>query len=396
MRPFGPISPAIAATQSPPVMEARRWAAEISPPANKPLINLSQAAPMEPPPEGLRDVMAEAIRSQPMAHVYGPSLGRPELREALAGRWSADYGGPISSNQVAITAGCNMAFAAVMNTLAQPGDAVILPLPWYFNHKMWLDMASVQTQALPTDARLLPDPDEAEALITAKTCAIVLVTPNNPTGVEYPPALIARFFDLAQKHGIALVIDETYRDFGSEPADAEGWPHRLFEHPDWDSTLIHLYSFSKAYRMTGHRLGAVVAAEGRLRELEKFLDTVQICAPQIAQIGALWGLENLGDWLRGERLEVLRRRTALEDGFAALDGWSLSGVGAYFGYARHPFDAPSEVVSKRLLAEAGLLTLPGSMFAPEGDASARAHVRFAYANATTDVLGTVFERLSSL
>jgi aspartate/methionine/tyrosine aminotransferase len=80
--------------------------------------------------------------------------------------------------------------------------------------------------------------------------------------------------------------------------------------PDWDDTLIHLYSFSKAYRLTGHRVGAMVASEARLAEVEKFLDTVAICPPQVGQIAALWGMRNLGQWLAGERDEILARRAA--------------------------------------------------------------------------------------
>ena len=135
----------------------------------------------------------------------------------------------------------------------------------------------------------------------------MLVTPNNPGGVEYPAETLAAFRDLARAHGLALIVDETYRDFDSRT----GRPHDLFTDPDWPDTLIQLYSFSKAYRLTGHRVGAVVASEARLAEVEKFLDTVAICPSQLGQIGALWGMQNLGQWLAGERAEILARRAAM-------------------------------------------------------------------------------------
>ena len=355
---------------------------------------LSQAAPMNPPPEGLRQAMADAILNQPAAHVYGPALGLPALRETLAMQWASDYGGSIWPENVAITAGCNMAFTSAISTLAGAGDAVMMPVPWYFNHKMWLDMASIDTVPMAMGPDLLPDPDAAANAITPRIKAIVLVTPNNPAGVEYPPALLDAFFDLAERHGIALILDETYRDFGAKPADAEGWPHRLFARPNWDRTLIHLYSFSKAFRMTGHRLGAIVASEARLKHVEKVLDTVQICAPQVAQLGALWGLQNLREWLADERLEVRRRHDRVVEGFAAMPAWTVKGSGAYFAYVEHPFDERGEAAAKRLLSDFGLLTLPGTMFAPTEDAEAGKVLRFAYANATLDVLETVFARLS--
>ena len=85
-------------------------------------------------------------------------------------------------------------------------------------------------------------------------------------------------------------------------------PHNLFQQNEWDETVVHLYSFSKAYRLTGHRVGALVTSEKRLGEVEKFLDTVSICPNQLGQKAALWGMQNLSEWLKGERLEILRRR----------------------------------------------------------------------------------------
>ena len=384
-----PLNPALAATLAPPVMEARRWLAETPLPPGLPLLNLSQAAPVDPPPLAMREAMARAMLDDPSVHLYGPVLGAGPVRDALAARNSALYGAPIRPAQIALTSGCNEAFCAVMATLAAPGDEVILPTPWYFNHAMWLSMTGVRAIALPTGASLMPDPDRAAALITPRTRAIALVSPNNPGGVEYPAALLARFAELAERHGIALILDETYRDFHT----AEDPPHDLFRNPDWDRTLIHLYSFSKAYRLTGHRVGAIAAAPGQLAQVEKFLDTMTICVAGPGQMAALWGLEHLGDWLAGERQEILRRRDAMVAGFAEVPGWELLGCGAYFAYARHPFDAPSPVVARRLLAQAGVLMLPGTMFRPEGDPAGAREMRIAYANADTGQIADLMERL---
>ena len=386
------VSPAMAGCEAPPVMEARRWVEGVRFPPERPLINVSQAAPVAPPPEPLRQAMAEAVLTDDAAHLYGPVLGLPELRAELAARFSAAYGGRIDPAQVAITAGCNQAFAAAMATLAGPGDEVLLPTPWYFNHKMWLDMAGVAAVPLPPGPGLVPRVEDAEAALTDRTRALVLVTPNNPAGVEYPAATVAAFADLARARGLALVIDETYRDFDSRP----GAPHPLFAAADWDETVIQLYSFSKAYRLTGHRVGALVAAPARLAQVEKFLDTVTICPPQLGQRAALWGLRHLQDWLAGERAEILDRRAAVAEavgGLAAL-GWRLEGCGAYFAYLRHPFDAPSDVLARRLVAEAGVLCLPGTMFMPAGGGGA--HLRLAFANVDRAGIGRLAERLAGV
>lgn len=389
--PF-PLNPSFAATLTPPVMEARRWLNETVLPEGMPLLNLSQAAPVDPPPAMMRAALARAIEEDAGIHLYSAVLGNPALRAALAAKMSSLYGGTVGAAQVALTSGCNQAFCAAIATLAGPCDEVILPKPWYFNHQMWLTMQGVKTVPLDAGPDLLPSPDDCAALLSPRTKAIVLVTPNNPGGVEYPPALIRAFADLAARHGLALIIDETYRDFHI----ADGPPHDLFTDPGWDEVVIHLYSFSKAYRMTGHRVGAIATNPRHLAEIEKFLDTVTICVSGPGQMAALWGLENLGAWLAGERQEILRRRTALVDGFAGLAGWSLLGCGAYFGYVRHPFDAPAPDVARRLLREAGVLMLPGTMFRPEGDVEGAREMRIAFANADVSEIGILINRLAAL
>ncbi|MFD2174099.1 aminotransferase [Rhodobacter lacus] len=389
---LSPLNPALGATFAPPVMEARRWLEGVHFAPERPLINVSQAAPVEPPPLALRQAIATAALDTPAAHLYGPVLGLPELRAELAAQWSTAYGGEIRADQVAITQGCNQAFCAALATLAGAGDAVLLPTPWYFNHKMWLDMAGVEAVPLPTGESLLPDPDRAASLITPATRAIVLVTPNNPGGVEYPAELVRAFYELARSRGLALILDETYRDFDAR----SGAPHDLFADPDWAETLIHLYSFSKAYRLTGHRVGAIVASVARLAEVEKFLDTVAICPSQLGQIGALWGMRNLAQWVAGERAEILARRAAMTRGFATLEGWKLLGCGAYFAYVTHPSPLPAPDFARALVREAAVLLLPGTMFMPAHDPLGARQLRIAFANIDTPTIGELMRRLAAL
>jgi aspartate/methionine/tyrosine aminotransferase len=387
-----PLNPAMAATEPPPVMEARRWLQGAVFPADRPLINVSQAAPVEPPPLALRQALAEAALTNDAAHLYGPVLGLPELRAEIAAQWSAAYGGTVREAQVAITQGCNQAFTAVMSTLAGAGDEVILPTPWYFNHKMWLDMQGVKAVPLPAGAGLIPEAEAAARLITPRTRAIVLVSPNNPGGAEYPSETLAAFRDLCRAHDLALIVDETYRDFDSRT----GRPHDLFADPDWDDTLIQLYSFSKAYRLTGHRVGAIVASTARLAEVEKFLDTVAICPSQLGQIGALWGMRNLAQWVAGERDEILARRAAMTGGFAALPDWRLLGCGAYFAYVEHPYPMSSAELAKRLVHEASILMLPGTMFQPDSHPEGQRQLRIAFANIDAGGIAEMFRRLAGL
>ena len=386
-------SPRTTATFTSPIVESRRWIDGVTFPADRPLLNVSQAAPIDPPPTGLRQAMAQAAIEDDSAHLYGPVLGRPDLRAGLAAQISKHYQAPVTAQQVAITSGCNQAFAATIAALCSDGDEVIIPAPWYFNHKMWLDMSGVQAVPLLVGADMMPNVDRAADLISPHTRAIALVSPNNPCGAEYPADLLRAFYDLAKSHGLALILDETYRDFDSR----SGPPHQLLQLPEWDQTLIHLYSFSKAYRLTGHRVGAIATSAARLTEMEKFLDTVTICPNQLGQIGALWGIENLSDWVAGERDEILDRRAAIQEGFATIgeQGWKLLGCGAYFAYVEHPFQQNATDIARKLVDETSILMLPGSMFMPDDDPAGERQFRIAFANVDRAGISELFRRLAA-
>lgn len=127
-----------------------------------------------------------------------------------------------------------------------------------------------------------PTVDQARQLITPRTRAIALVTPNNPCGTIYPPSLISAFYKLAKERGIALVVDETYRDFvppdpsSSAGSGERGKPHDLFNEPDWDETLVSLFSFSKSYKIPGYRLGGIVASRTVLEAARTVADCIQV------------------------------------------------------------------------------------------------------------------------
>ena len=389
-----PLNPLLTQALASPIMEAGGWVSANPPPPGRPLIDLSQAVPAGAPALPIRQAIADAALNDAAAHLYCSVLGRDPLREAIADTWADLYGGQIKAANVGVTAGCNQAFCAAILSLAGPGDEVILPTPWYFNHKMWLDMSGIAAVPLATDQDCLPDVETAASLITDRTRAIALVSPNNPTGVEYPPKLLRDLLALAAEKGIALIVDETYRDYHS----ADGAPHDLFAQPNWANNFIHLYSFSKIMRLTGHRTGAVIASESRIAQIEKFLDTVTICPSQMGQIGALKGLETLTETQATERAVFDGRRAALQAEFAAgIGDWRLIGSGAYFAYVEHPFDASSHDICQQLVADQSVLILPGVFFGPTraegGDGFAEKTCRIAFANVDEAGIAEMANRL---
>jgi len=378
-------SPTILATAEPAIPAARAWAARYRGQAG-PALDLTQAVPGYPPHPELLQRLGEASASRATAG-YGGINGEAPLRRALAEDASGFYGAAIGPEHVAITAGCNLAFAMSMKTIAAPGDNVLVPTPWYFNHEMALTMAGVQSKPLPCRAEqgFVPDPALAATLIDKRTRAILLVSPNNPTGAVYPPEVIAAFAELARQRGIWLVLDETYRDFLPNRV-----PHGLFSDPDWGEVLVHLYSFSKAYCIPGHRLGAVIAGEAFQHQLAKALDTLQICPARPAQQAVAWAIPALRDW-RADNRKIMQARAAACR--AALNSDWIDAMGSYFAYLRLPEGAPDAMAAAEYLAaEQGLMTLPGPFFGPGQER----HLRLAFANADAERLAELPARLAAL
>lgn len=384
------INPFVTATENPPITEAGTWLREEKFGPDTPLINVCQAVPGYPPDAGLRQHMSDIALSDDSAF-YTDVEGMPELRSNLAAEMSEFYEGDIKAEDVLITAGCNQAFMIAIMTLAEAGSSVLLPVPWYFNHKMILDMLGIEAIPLPCSAsdNMMPDVQLAESQLKDSTRAIVLVSPNNPTGSIYPDETIAAFAELAERKGVALIVDETYRDF--LPMDMVK-PHAIFSDPNWRETgFVHLYSFSKSLAITGYRVGAMVAHPETVFQAAKIMDCMAICAPSLSQHGVLYGLEHLEDWRLQNRQLMAERVDAFTEALQTSNSpYRLVSIGAYFAYMEHPFEnEDSRSVAQRLAAERNLLCLPGSMFGPGQERM----LRFAFANVDTDVIPSIVDRL---
>jgi aspartate/methionine/tyrosine aminotransferase len=348
------------------------------------LLDLSQAAPQYPAaPEVLEHIVATA--RHPRGGDYVGIAGLPHLREAFAADLSDAYRGRVRAEDVIVTSGCNQAFCLAVSALAAPGDEVVLTLPYYFNHDMWLRMAGIVPVYLEPGPDMVPTPEAAQALITPRTRAIVLVTPGNPSGATAAPERIAALAEVAARHDVALILDETYRSF----RDTEEPPHELFAVPDWGRTVVSLHSFSKDFAIPGYRVGALVGSPELGREVTKLLDCVAICAPRIGQEAAWAGLTAAREWRRDRAREIADRRhwfrTVMAD---RPGGFELLSVGGLFGWVRHPFPGrPTEDVVRRLVVELDTLVIPGTAFLPDDRGTFRVSLSNADRDALTDFAG---------
>jgi len=382
-------NPLIARLSPPPVPSVLAWAKAYDG-ARGPLIDLSQAVPGYPPHPEMLKWLGEAAAS-PAFSGYGAIEGEQVLRAAYATHVSSLYNASINARNIHITSGCNQAFISTVIAIAGAGDTVLMTNPFYFNQETTLAMLGIGVELVPCDASdgFLPDIDAIASSLKPGVRALALVTPNNPTGSVYPPALLRRIYDLCRANKTWLILDETYRDFLGE---GSGAPHDLLALEGWQDGLICLYSFSKSFCIPGHRLGAITAGLAVVRQVAKVMDNLQICAPRSAQAAVARALPALDDWRASNRAEIGRRAEALKQVMSKLTGWKLQAIGAYFAYIRHPYpDISSEFVAEKLAKIAGVVCLPGDYFG-EGQ---EGYLRFAFANADVPTILKLEERLST-
>lgn len=355
------ISSQISAVHFPPISQVREWAAAYLPTAERPLVDLCQAVPDYPPAPELLAYL-KVVVDDPLTSKYSTDEGVLEVREAVCTRSGRRYGGVVTPQQLCLTVGASQAFWLTMVTLCKGGDEVIVPLPCYFDHPMALAILGITPRFVPFDEAGggLLSLAAVEQLITPRTRAILLVTPSNPTGVVTPPELIQDLFELARARGIALVLDETYADF------IPGRPHDLFLREEWSDHLIQILSFGKSYALTGYRAGALIAAERFIHHALKAQDSMAVCQPRITQQAIRYGAEHLDGWVEANREMMARRHDRFRAEFTAPGNpFTLITSGAFFAWVRHPFPGRTgREVARRLVEEAGVLTLPGEVFGP--------------------------------
>lgn len=383
-------NPAISKLTAPPVSVVQDWRASYEG-GKGALIDMSQAVPGYAAHPAMLTAL-EAAAADPDSAKYGRVEGDWDLRNAYAAHLGDIYGADVTPSEIHITSGCNQAFVAASLAVAGHGDEILMTRPCYFNHESTLGMLGIGIGYVDCEAAngMLPKIEHIAAAIGPNTRAIAIVSPNNPCGSIYPPALLEAIFTLCRERGIWMILDETYRDF--LPLGTAR-PHDLLSQKGWQDTLVQLYSFSKSYCMPGHRLGAVTAGSGFVDELAKIIDNIQICAPRAPQMAVTPMLEALADWRQENRQRIAARAALFAEVMATLPDWELLSTGAYFGYVRHPFSGEGSLdVARRMARDVGVLTIPGTFFGADQED----FLRFAFANAGRDVIAGLPDRLAAL
>jgi len=380
------VSPLIQQVNFPPISEVKGWSAE-RPDDGLGLIDLCQAVPDYPPAPELTEWLADRL-ADPLMSRYSPDEGLPEVLAAVCGYYERKYGAVIAPANLCLTIGASQAFWLAMVALCQPGDEVVVQAPYYFDHAMALEMMGIHAVLAPFDESSagLPSLTVMESLITAKTRAILLVTPSNPTGAITPAEILAALYDLARQRGIALILDETYNEF----IPGGGQPHALFSIPAWGDHLIQIASFGKTFALTGYRAGLLAASPGLIHQALKAQDTMVVCQPRITQHAVKFGVERLEEWVAANREMMAQRHDLFRHEFTRPGNrFHLAASGAFFAWVHHPWDnLTGRQAARRLLDEAAILCLPGEVFGP----GLEGYLRLAFGNIHADLIPEAVRR----
>jgi aspartate aminotransferase len=268
---------------------------------------------------------------------YGPAQGFLELRQAIAD-YFVDYDIPLTPENVIITVGGSEAIHFSFSVVADPGEEIIIPEPFYTNYNGYAACANVEIVPLTLnveDGFRLPSTREIEAKISPRTRAILLCSPNNPTGTVYTEEELDRAVELAMKHDLFLIGDEVYKEFVYDGAKHKS----LLEYADIEDRVIVVDSISKRFSCCGARVGAVITRNADVYQAVLKFAQARLCPPSIEQKGALAAYRMERDYFDATRKEYQKRRDVLYEGLKDIPGIVMhKPQGAFYIIVRLPIE----------------------------------------------------------
>lgn len=350
-------------------------------------ISLGQGVVHYGPPAAAIEAIRRALDA-PGTHEYQGGAGLPALVDRIGAKLAADNRIDVSrGSQVMVTAGANMAFMHAVFAITEPGDEVILPVPFYFNHEMAVEMAGCRAVRVPTDERYQLRIDALRRAITDRTRAIVTISPNNPSGAVFPESALREVNALCREHGIYHIADEVYEYFTYGSA-AHFSPGSI---PGAEAYTLSMYSLSKAYGFAGWRIGYVVYPAHLASAMMKSQDTILVCPTIAAQIGAIAALDTGRSYTAPYVRELGEIREIVVGELSALAPLASvsSADGAFYCLLKVNTAMDPLVLAERLVREHKVAVVPGTAFGLTGGC----YFRVAYGALRKDTVAEGIGRL---
>jgi aspartate aminotransferase len=346
----------------------------------EPVINLGIGEPKNKTP--IAAILSSAAKLTSGDVKYVPIDGTRSLKKAVLRYTEENYDKLAAPENVLITNGAKQSLFNLIYSILNPLDEVIVIAPYWVSYPAIIRMCNgVPVVVTPEDGTFTPRIEDIEKAVTANTRAIIVNSPNNPSGVIYPAELIEKLVDLCEKNDIFLICDDIYHKLtfdGNVAPPAYQFTNRDIE----DSRVIVVNGVAKLYGMTGFRIGWVVAPRSLVRVMTNVTaQTTSGVSPvsQAAAEGALTGLQSVVEALR---LQIQNNRNILLEEFKSFNGVRLiEPQGTFYALPDiRAFSNNSMEVSKLLLEKALVVTVPGREFGMEG------HIRLSFSGTVKDVI----------
>lgn len=341
--------------------------------AGKDSVNMGLGEPDFEPAPHIQDALCKAV-AQGKNH-YGPSLGLPQLREAIAHRIKDYRGENVSAQNIIVTMGATQALMTVNHTFVDHGDEILVPDPGFvlYPHQARLCGGFPIPYSLTAENKYQPDIEEIKAKITPRTKLIITNAPANPTGACMDKRTVQAICEVAEDAGVMVVADEVY-DF----LTYDGGHHSFLSHMD---NVIWVNSFSKTYALTGWRLGCIATKRDYVKAIETMHYYTVACPPTPMQWAGVAAIEGPQDHSEMMHKEFKRRRDRITKRLQKIRGMHIEKPGgAFYAFPRYDFDVPSQEFALNLAAK-GLICSPGSAFGRLGEG----HLRFSYATSVEQI-----------
>jgi aspartate aminotransferase len=318
--------------------------------------------PTEDPPKEVRAALLKlAERNAPGTHSYMPNAGFPDVRQKLAGLLKRDTGIPFTENHILMTVGCAGAMNTLMKALLNPEDEVIVPIPCFPDYKFYILNFSGKMVPVETDESFDLDAAAIQSKITPRTRAIILNSPNNPTGVIYSEAVLRELESVLQRadHPIIVISDEPYKSYVYDDATCP-------ETASIISNCIIATSWSKTWSIPGERIG-YLAISPRLTDADTLSQACTFTNRILGFINApaIWQLATAEAPDAAPNLEIYReKRDLLCDGLARSGYEVRKPQGAFYLFLKTPI--PDDMEFTQILQAEGVLAVPGKGFGRSG------------------------------
>ncbi|ELR65481.1 Aspartate aminotransferase [Photobacterium marinum] len=356
-------------------------------------VSLAWGLPSFRTPQYIREGVIERLNQDPDAGKYTLPDGLPEFRELVAAKHLAETGIQVSpDDNIMITAGNMQGLNTMFHTMLDPGDEIILTDPCFPSHIQQIILFNGKAVYWPLDEannwRL--NLETLPSLITDKTQAIVLVSPSNPTGKIFTKEELLLVGEIAFQHNIFVIIDDPYSSFTYENKEKF---FNLASVKKYQEHIVYLHSFSKAYAMSGWRLGYMIMPQELKQEAIKVHDATMICAPRISQLAGIVALSSPSPH-KEEYSSILAKRRALMaerlTNIPHIFSWQKP-EGAYYMFPQIVTNHKNSTsFAIDLLNNAKVTVTPGSAFGPSGEH----HVRMAYC-VDEDTINIAFDRIEN-